>query len=43
MVLTKMEVELMKKETIFGREAKKKSEPKILASFELIDGKTYKN
>ena len=37
-VLTKMEVQLMKKETIFGREAKKKSEPKILASFELIDG-----
>ena len=43
MVLTKMEVELMKKETIFGREAKKKSEPKILASFELIDGGPYKN
>ena len=42
-VLTKMEVELMKKETIFGREAKKKSEPKILASFELIDGGPYKN
>ena len=42
-VLTKMEVELMRKETIFGKEAKKKAEPKILATFELIDGCPYKN
>ena len=43
LILTKMEVQLMKKETIFGTAAQKKSQPKIIATFELIDGGPYKN
>ena len=43
LILTKMEVQLMKKETIFRTAAQKKSQPKIIATFELIDGGPYKN
>ena len=43
LLLTKMEVNLIKKETIFGLDTSKYSEQKILASFELIDGGPYKN
>ena len=43
LLLTKMEVQILKKETIFGVEAKKKAKPKVLATFELIDGGPYKN
>jgi len=43
LLLTKMEVQLIKKETIFGVPAQKKAKPKIVATFELIDGGPYKN
>ena len=43
LLLTKMEVQLIKKETIFGAPAQKKAKPKIVATFELIDGGPYKN
>ena len=43
MLFTKMEVQLIKKETIFGAGAKKNTNPKIIATFELIDGGPYKN
>ena len=43
LLLTKMEVQILKKEVIFGVDAKKKAKPKILATFELIDGGPYKN
>ena len=43
LLLTKMEVQLIKKETIFGAPAQKKTKPKIVATFELIDGGPYKN
>ena len=43
LLLTKMEVQLIKKETIFGVQAQKKAKPKIVATFELIDGGPYKN
>ena len=43
LLLTKMEVQLIKKETIFGTGAQKKSQPKVIATFELIDGGPYKN
>ena len=43
LLLTKMEVQLIKKETIFGVGAQKRSKPKVIATFELIDGGPYKN
>ena len=43
LLLTKMEVQLLKKETIFGDSASKKAKPKIVATFELIDGGPNKN
>ena len=43
MLLTKMEVQLIKKETVFGTGAQRNAEPKIIATFELIDGGPYKN
>ena len=43
LLITKMEVQLIKKETIFGTKAQKKPPPKIIATFELIDGGPYKN
>ena len=43
LILTKMEVQLMKKETIFGTAPQKKSQPKVIATFELIDGGPFKN
>ena len=44
LLLTKMEVQLIKKETIFGGAVSKRNEkPKIIATFELIDGGPYKN
>ena len=38
LLLTKMEVNLIKKETVFGVDAAKNSGEKVIASFELIDG-----
>ena len=44
LLLTKMEVQLIKKETIFGGAVSKRNEKqKIIATFELIDGGPYKN
>ena len=43
LLLTKMEVQLLKKETIFMDAASKKAKPKIVATFELIDGGPNKN
>jgi vacuolar protein sorting-associated protein 26 len=43
LLITKMEVQLIKKETIFGTKSQKKQPPKIIATFELIDGGPYKN
>ena len=43
MLLTKMEVQLIKKETIFGVTAQKNPKPKVIATFELIDGGPFKN
>ena len=43
LLLTKMEVQLLKKETIFGGTATNKAKPKVVATFELIDGGPYKN
>ena len=43
LLLTKMEVQLLKKETIFGDAASKKEKPKVVATFELIDGGPNKN
>ena len=43
LLITKMEVQLIKKETIFGSKTQKKGNPKIIATFELIDGGPYRN
>ena len=43
MLLTKMEVQLIKKETIFGVAAQRNPKPKVIATFELIDGGPFKN
>ena len=43
LILTKMEVQLLKKETIFGGGKQKKHPPKLIASFELIDGGPHRN
>ena len=44
LLLTKMEVQLIKKETIFGGAVSKRNEKqKIIATYELIDGGPYKN
>ena len=44
LLLTKMEVQLIKKETIFGGIISQRNEKtKIISSFELIDGGPYKN
>ena len=44
LLITKMEVQLIKKETIFGGAAsQRKEKQKIIATFELIDGGPYKN
>ena len=43
LLLTKMEVNLIKKETVYGIDSQKNSVQKIITSFELIDGGPYKN
>ena len=43
LLLTKVEIQLIKKETLYGPNAKKNFKNKIITSYELIDGGPYKN
>ena len=43
LLITKMEIQLIKKETIYGPHTNNNTKKKIVASYELIDGGPYKN
>ena len=43
LLITKMEIQLIKKETIYGSHTNNNTKKKIVASYELIDGGPYKN